>query len=150
MNYTSPTCASDYFINDNSTTIIPQNWTHKSIPNINPNSIINSVSFKWRPIHRIANPRRAKAIIEESWIPMGDWFICSRSIALKREGAEWLESNGIWTRRLAHRCKNGKIRAPRGFSWQKKTDTIYGECQGCSEPLADDVKAFIRLEGSGL
>lgn len=144
---TTPSTTIDNWYNQTTTTGTSNPWVLNGQGVTNTGMFIPSYSIS---PSKIASPRRETAIVEENWIPLDDWYICSRSIAEKREGAEWLEKSQLWNKRLAHKCENGRVRAPTGFRFNEAKKTIFGRCSGCSEPLSQSVKAFILLEESNI
>jgi hypothetical protein len=61
----------------------------------------------------------------------------------------WKESQRNLEARLAHACKDGRIRAPSHVEYYKQKSnvvSIYGKCRHCEETLSEGIKTIIILE----
>lgn len=100
---------------------------------------------------------------------MDGWYWCPHSVVEKRVETEkqrlkehrhvglpyqfltWKEDQMRLEARLAHDCRDGKIRAASGYGIEYyhgeagKTE-IYGKCRFCDEVLSDGIKLIIRME----
>jgi hypothetical protein len=113
--------------------------------------------------------RHRKTLIrEEKWPLIEDWYYCPESVVEARielteeEWGEELKSLGMgyeffrWERaqrsiggRLAHKCKNGNIRAPSYIErYDRKSGgySLYGKCSGCETQLSEAIKTIIMME----
>ncbi len=97
-----------------------------------------------------------------------DWYWCPMPVIKERVEKErdllnivakasplWF-SFGTWVNlqykleaRLAHACKDGRIRAPSYVEYYKQQGgiiSIYGKCRHCEESLSDGIKGIIIME----
>jgi hypothetical protein len=105
---------------------------------------------------------------EESWPLIDGWYWCPEPVIddriiveQKRLGnfrkhtaisygfIEWQYAQYNLEARLAHKCKDGSIRAPSWVqTYYKKSGgiSIYGGCKKCKEKLSDGIKTIIIME----
>lgn len=111
---------------------------------------------------------RKTLIAKENWPQIEDWYYCpipsieervqrekSRLNTISRNTPQWF-SFASWRNkqynlesRLAHACKDGKIRAPSWVEYYAQKGggiSIYGKCRRCDAPLSDGIKAIIIME----
>lgn len=112
---------------------------------------------------------RKTLIKKEGWPEIDGWYWCPASVIKKRIVDEkehfqighaslskysfmiWEEDQWRLEARLAHKCSDGRIRAPSGYGVEKYrrdagTVKIYGKCRFCDEVLTDGIKGIILME----
>lgn len=112
--------------------------------------------------------QRKTLIKKEHWPLIDDWYWCpvptieeriekeeTRVKSVKRGNPMWY-SFYSWsldqmelTARLAHACKDGRIRAPSWVEYYKGKGGhigIYGKCRFCGTSLSDGIKGIIIME----
>ena len=111
---------------------------------------------------------RKTLIRKEQWPQIEDWYWCPPTIIEERVDKErtrlkvvarqsplWFSfaswEAGQWDlgARLAHSCKDGRIRAPSWVEYYKQKGgavSIYGKCRHCEETLSDGIKGIIIME----
>ena len=111
---------------------------------------------------------RKTLIKKEKWPLIDGWYWCPKQlieqrIANEHDRLSFVSSDTpIWiavrrweklqynlTRRLAHACDDGKIRAPIEVEYYKKKRggvTIHGRCKKCDTKLTDGIKCIIIME----
>jgi hypothetical protein len=69
--------------------------------------------------------------------------------AISYEFIRWQEAQYYLEARLAHKCKDGGIRAPSWTQYYEKKFggvSIYGKCKKCREKFSDGIKTIIIME----
>jgi hypothetical protein len=112
---------------------------------------------------------RKTLIKKEGWPEVDGWYWCPASVIKKRIKDEkeffnlgtdstrrwsfmrWEEDQWRLEARLAHKCSDGRIRAPSGYGIEKYTRPggtikLYGKCRFCDENLTDGIKGIILME----
>lgn len=111
---------------------------------------------------------RKTLIKKEKWPLIDGWYWCpipliDARIQEKKAHLTYINAaNPIWmsfdwwkkhqydlTRRLAHACNDGKIRAAIEVQYYTKKSgivSLYGLCEKCNTPLSDGIKTIIILE----
>jgi hypothetical protein len=111
---------------------------------------------------------RKTLIRKESWPQIDDWYWCplvsieervkaektrlnhiSRTAPLWFSFATWRAQQYKLEARLAHACKDGRIRAPSWVEYYRQKGggiSIYGKCRRCEEDLSDGIKGIIIME----
>lgn len=95
----------------------------------------------------------------EGWPLIDGWYWCPESLIDARV-KYWEKEGNYYTinlkaaysklnQRVAHACKDGRIRAGVGIQTYKKKSgmlSLYGKCKRCDEKLSDGVKTIIIME----
>jgi hypothetical protein len=111
---------------------------------------------------------RKTLIAKENWPLIDGWYWCPIPTIEKRiedekeriDGfrhhsaisysfARWREIQDNLDARLAHACKDGKIRAPWHIEYYTQKGgavSIYGKCRHCDEVLSEGIKTIIIME----
>ena len=111
---------------------------------------------------------RKTLVKKEGWPEIDGWYWCPDSVIKKRVDDEvehfnipgrgqsysfmrWEEDQWDLGARLAHSCKDGRIRAPSGYGIEAYrsdggTVRLYGKCRFCNENLSDGIKTIILME----
>lgn len=113
---------------------------------------------------------RSTLVKNEAWPLVDGWYWCPESVLESRVAVEKERLKGVlsnyaiqlgfssWKKdqerlgaRLAHHCRDGKIRAPSGYGIQYYQGPggiarLYGKCRHCDEALSDGVKCIILME----
>ena len=102
---------------------------------------------------------RKTLVKKDKWPLIDGWYWCPESAIehrVKRLGdddpldAGWMtDQYHQLNERLAHACKDGRIRAGVGIQEYKKKSgmlSLYGKCKKCDEKLSDGVKTIILME----
>ena len=113
---------------------------------------------------------RSTLVKKESWVLVDGWYWCPEVCLEKRIADEeerlkvvlsqfaialtfssWKKDQERLGARLAHHCRDGRIRAPSGYGIQYYQGPggivrLYGKCRHCDEALSDGVKCIILME----
>lgn len=120
------------------------------------------------------SPQRRTLVEKEGWLLIDGWYICPLHVARARieetrktlptsslrwgkvfmnphrlEFANWAKREIELEARLAHACKDGKVRAPdrvQHFTKKSGMVSIYGKCRHCNEKLTSGVIAVILMD----
>ena len=114
------------------------------------------------------HPNRKTLVTKEKWPLIDDWYWCPEHIIIKRIDDEediiqgfgtssprrlgfqmWAKHQLDLTRRLAHACTDGKIRAPIEVEYYNKKHggcSIYGKCAKCDVALSNGIKFIIIMD----
>ncbi|MGW8180817.1 MAG: hypothetical protein ACWGQW_18965, partial [bacterium] len=113
--------------------------------------------------------KHRKTLIEmEGWPLIDGWYWCPSNVVAARiermqeecsedikhpgfgyEFYKWRNRQSSIAGRLAHKCEDGKIRAPDYIDIYNRKGggiSIYGHCAGCFEDLSEGVRTIILLE----
>ena len=107
-------------------------------------------------------PTRKTLVKKEGWPCLGGWylrsntnieqFLTAQEELYMKQGTVSFRYHGVLSSlhmRLAHACKDGKIRAPINCTVYRKkngTKTFYGECAKCKVKLSNELKAVLIME----
>jgi hypothetical protein len=105
---------------------------------------------------------------EEGWPLIDGWYWCPLPViddrikdeetsisvyrthtAIHYEFVRWRNAQYLLEARLAHKCKDGSIRAPSRVQWYEKKSggiSIYGGCKKCKKKLSDGIKTIMIME----
>jgi len=90
---------------------------------------------------------RKTLIKEEGWIKLDDWYVGKPPPKDGRKA--WVNPGRYWSYALAHKCPDGKIKAPTSVNIVKRKKKgglgIYGRCSGCQAKINDKVKQTINM-----
>ena len=115
-----------------------------------------------KKLKKVMFPARKILVKKEGWPCIGGWYLRSKTnieqflsaqeeLAAKK-GVIPHQYYGVLNTlhmRLAHACKDGKIRAPINCTVYRKkngTKTFYGECAKCKVKLSNELKAVLIME----